>query len=117
MSDLSELDLERQRAAKNQSLFREVNERIEELAPPGLPVGFICECLNTACDDQLSLTVAEYERVRSDSNRFVVVPGHEVEGVEEVVSRTDRYLVISKLGTGGRFAEKLDPRNRATGAS
>ncbi len=33
MSDRSELDIERQRAAKNQSLFREVNERIEDLAP------------------------------------------------------------------------------------
>jgi hypothetical protein len=105
-------ELERERAAKNQSLFREVNERIEDLASPVAPAGFICECLNTECDQQISLSVEEYERVRSGSNRFLVVPGHQVAGVEEVVGSSDRYLVVAKLGVGGQVAAGLDPRQR-----
>ena len=112
MWEMSELDLERERAAKNQSLFREVNERIQDLAPTGHPVGFICECLNTECDQPVALTVEEYEQIRSGSTKFLVLPGHEVERVEEVVGLTDRYLVVSKLGIGGRFAAALDPRQR-----
>ena len=39
MSDVSQLDLRRERAAKNESVFREVNERVNELAEPA---SFIC---------------------------------------------------------------------------
>jgi hypothetical protein len=112
MSDVSELELERERAAKNQSLFREVNERIQELASPIAAVGFICECLDTECDQQVPISVEEYEHVRSGANRFLVLAGHEVKRVEEVVERTDRYLIVSKLGVGGQLAAGLDPRQR-----
>ena len=56
------------------------------------------------------MSVEEYEQVRSGSNRFLVLPGHQVPGVEEVVESTDRYLVVSKLGVGGEVAAGLDPR-------
>ena len=51
MSDLAELDLQRERAAKNQSLFREVNERIEDLDHTSTFIEFICECANEECSD------------------------------------------------------------------
>ena len=111
-----ELDERRARAAKNQSLFREVNERIEELRPSSLFAEFICECLDEACTEQVSLSVEEYETVRSDPNQFFVLPGHQVAAVEDVVATTDRYLVVSKLGAGKRVALKLDPRQRPANA-
>jgi hypothetical protein len=114
MTDVSELEGQRRRAARNQSLFREVNERIEVLSSPASFAGFVCECMNETCDDQVSLTLEEYEHVRSGSNRFLVLPGHDVVEVEETVERGDRYLVVAKLGTGGDVAESLDPRRRAT---
>jgi hypothetical protein len=113
MSELSELDLQRQRAALNQSLFREVNERIEDLAHDGVShTTFVCECMSESCDAIVPVTVREYEQMRSDSNRFFVVPGHEVPSVEEIVDMTDRYFVVSKLGVGAAVAEHLDPRKR-----
>ena len=115
MSMLGELDVQRERAAKNQSLFREVNERIEELASSASFVEFICECANEECSELVSLTRAEYERIRSGSNRFFVIAGHELPAVEQTVETTDRYLVVSKLGAGAPVAERLDPRKRATG--
>jgi hypothetical protein len=113
MAESVELDGRRQRAAKNQSLFREVNERIGELSQAAMVTTFICECANEACDEALSLTAEEYERIRSSSNSFFVVPGHEISEIEQVIDSTDRYVVVAKLGAGGEVAEGLDPRKRA----
>ena len=114
MKPTQEIDTQRVRAAKNQSLFREVNERIEELGPSSLFAEFICECLDEACTAQVSLTVEEYETVRRDPNQFFILPGHEDLAVERVIASNDRYLVVSKLGAGQRVAVKLDPRKRRT---
>jgi hypothetical protein len=48
MSETSDIEVRRERAARNQALFREVNERIEELSTPSYSRGFICECQDGA---------------------------------------------------------------------
>ena len=112
MPESVEVEIQRERAAKNQSLFREVNERIDELAGSSSLARFICECANERCDEAVSLTIAEYEKIRSDSNRFFVVRGHDIREVEEIVDEADGYAVVAKLGTGGAVAERFDPRKR-----
>jgi hypothetical protein len=112
MTEPSMLELQRQRAAKNQSLFREVNEHIEDLATSATFSTFICECMDETCDAKVSLTVEEYEHVRSDSNSFFVLPGHELPEVEATSESNGRYLIVHKLGAGEAVAEGLDPRKR-----
>jgi hypothetical protein len=112
MNPLGELDAQRERAAKNQSLFREVNERIEELDPLSSFAEFVCECAKTECAEHVSLTVEEYERVRQHPNCFFVLPGHEIAAVEEVVDANQRYLIVAKLGPGAPVAHELDRRRR-----
>jgi hypothetical protein len=56
------------------------------------------------------MTAAEYARVRSSPERFVVVPGHVLPEVEHVVERTDAYEVVEKIGAGARLARRTDPR-------
>jgi hypothetical protein len=108
-----ELDAQRRRAAKNESLFREVNERIEDLATSTF-TSFVCECMSAGCDELVALTIEEYEWVRAEPSWFFVLPGHEVPEVELVVESTDRYTVVKKLGEGELLAERLDPRSRRT---
>jgi hypothetical protein len=110
MLESTDLEIRRERAARNQSLFREVNERIEELVVSSSYVSFVCECFDVNCAAPLSLTVEEYEQVRDDSNRFVVAPGHYAAEVEVVVQDTGRYVVVAKLGVGGAVADRFDPR-------
>lgn len=112
MTGTSKLDLQRERAAKNESLFREVNERIEDLASPASFSQFICECLDERCDERVSLTIEEYESIRSEGNRFFVLPGHTEPEIDEILESTDRYLIVRKRGAGEAVAEELDPRNR-----
>jgi hypothetical protein len=53
----------------------------------------------------------EYERVRSRSNQFVIVPGHEIPEIEQVTSASDGYFLVRKL-YGAEYAEQTDPRSR-----
>ena len=103
-------DGSRERAAKNESVFRSLNEQIESLDTSATFVTFVCECLDLACEEPVPLTLEEYEHVRADPNRFVVLPGHEVLRVDEIVEQNDRYLLVRKRGAGADVAEVLDPR-------
>jgi hypothetical protein len=113
---MTNLDTRRVRAAKNQSLFREVNERIEALAErwsaADAPL-YVCECLDTDCAQMIRIAQDEYERVRQNSTRFFVAPGHEDRTVETVVEKTDHYYVVRKIGEAGDTAALLDPRAAA----
>src|SRR5512146_2248364 len=97
------MDARDARLAKNEALYREVNERIAEVGerlqvlPEDELLHFHCECGRPECETSIPMTPAEYEHVRSDNDRFVVIPGHENGNVERVVEQTDRYLVVDKL--------------------
>jgi hypothetical protein len=103
-----------ERAARNQSLFREVNERLEGLAEAfqhaAVDAVFVCECADMHCVEQLDMTVTEYETIRRDGNSFVVSPGHVYLDVETVEAENERYVVAAKVGEGGRIALENDPR-------
>src|ERR1700674_3386979 len=68
-------------AARNQSLFREINERVKQLNEGFsmvLPVGeWICECADDTCVERIDLSAEEYEAVRNDGTHFLVAPGDE----------------------------------------
>jgi hypothetical protein len=109
------MDSRQQRVAKNEALFRKVNERIEDvnskLDAGGLS-DFLCECGDDDCTEPISLTLAEYEEVRSVPTHFAVAHGHEFIDVERVVRTTDRYEVVQKFaGQAGRIAVETDPRS------
>ena len=109
-----DLDLQRERAARNQGLFREVNDQIDKLngklgAEGTVPSGslYLCECLDTNCTEAIHLTHDEYRRVRRDPTEFIVIPGHLDDQVEEIVETRPGWLVVRKLGTGAAVAEEL----------
>jgi hypothetical protein len=66
MSESVELDARREPAAKNQSMFREVNERIGQLSGSATLPTFVCECTDETCDQRLPLT----RGVRADPLRL-----------------------------------------------
>jgi hypothetical protein len=106
-----------ERLARNQVLFREVNERLRELlarADLAEMTEFVCECSNPECIETAPLWIAEYERVRSKPNQFVVVPDHDLPQIERVTWACDRYFVVAKT-QGAEYAEKTDPRSRREG--
>lgn len=99
-----------QRAARNESLFREVNQNIARLqerhgATTAESV-FLCECANADCTEHLAVEADVYARVRQQPRQFLVIPGHEDLRVEEVVETRRDYLIVAKTGAAGEVAEQ-----------
>jgi hypothetical protein len=102
-----------ERVALNEATAREINEAIEEAheGSPGRQIRMICECGRDECERVIAITVAEYEQIRSDPIRFAVTRDHVIPDVEEVVDRTDRFVVVTKReGTPTEVAIESDPR-------
>lgn len=103
-----------ERAGRNESLFREVNEAIERGLWPGEeqnPVRFRCECGRIDCNSVVELTVAQYERTREHPRRFLTVAGHEIDSVDSVVEHHGSYVLVEKQDAAGEKAEQTDPRS------
>jgi len=100
------------RVGVNESVFREVNERIEELGEEfdASSLEFVCECSDPACNERVSISLAAYEAVRAHPDRFLLLPGHQQLDVERLVEEHDQYLVVEKHGQAGEIAEDSDPR-------
>jgi hypothetical protein len=102
-----------ERLAHNESVFREINERIEAgtwVSSPAQRVAFACECAALRCNLLIEVAIAEYEAVRAHPRRFLLAPGHELASIEAVVGRGDGYVVVEKQGDAGHTAESEDPR-------
>jgi hypothetical protein len=104
-----------ERAARNEEIFRGVNERIEQGAQRHqltTATPFHCECGQASCFEYVQLAPAEYERVAAQRYRFVVVPGHELEEIERVVERHDGFFVVEKIGEAREQIDQDHPQAR-----
>ena len=101
-----------ERAARNEVVFREVNEQVAGLEQGSGSAGasFVCECAETSCIDRIGVALGVYEAVRANPRRFIVKPGHERPAVERVVETRDGYLVVEKIGGAGAVAERAARR-------
>jgi hypothetical protein len=99
------------RAARNQSLFRAVNEKLrtlnEAFASVSEKFAIACECADSACVEMIEIHPHDYLGVRSEPRQFVVAPGHIYPDVETVVRTADGYVVVEKIAAAGAVAEAL----------
>jgi hypothetical protein len=106
-------DVDEQRLARNEALFRGVNESITRGQWPGdedAPVAYRCECARLGCNELILLTPRTYAEVRSAGRRFVVAPGHELPELETIVAVGPGYKMVEKRDEAGRVAEQTNPR-------
>ncbi len=85
-----------ERVARNDALFREANEGIQEAASKYdvlEQIPFICECADGNCRELLVLSMDEYEEIRGNPRHFLNAPGHvrAAQGAAEVVDDRGRY--------------------------
>jgi hypothetical protein len=111
------MDAREQRLAKNEVMFRHLNERVARIAAAhsdndadGHVYEFLCECSNADCTLRVSLTLRAYEVVRADPTQFVVAPGHDLPEIEEVIVRARGYQIVRKLGDAADLVRRTDPR-------
>lgn len=86
------------RQARNQALYREVNNRIAELASSlvgvGEPQSFICECSRLGCSAQVEVPPEVYAQICDKPGAFLVHPGHEDSVSEEILASQNNYAVV-----------------------
>jgi len=108
-------------AAKNQSVFREANERVRHLSNSGehmdlgeLDECFTCECARRDCKERMMMSLDAYEEIRRVPTHFGIAPrmSHVFQDVEGIVETYREYWVVEKLGEAGLAATRLDPRSR-----
>jgi hypothetical protein len=101
------------RLARNEVMFRAINERIRELAgrfdQSGTEaLGFVCECADETCVERVHLTADQYDDVRAIPARFVVVVGHGATPlVERIVYRSDQFVIVRKIGIAADTVREL----------
>jgi hypothetical protein len=110
----SNLEEREVRAARNQALFRVVNEQIkhmnEAFATLAGSFAITCECADTNCIQTLELSPEAYRAIRAEPRHFAVLAGHVYPDVERVVRESERFIVVEKIATAAVVAEALDPR-------
>ena len=118
----SNADNERQaRAARNQVLFRTLNEKLQELNETLSSVSqtlvIACECADTTCVGMVDITPADYSDIRAEPTWFVVLSDHVYPEVERVVRQVDGYAVVEKHGLAGQIAEAAASSDDESGRS
>ena len=104
---------ESERVALIEAGFRIANERLaawEERYEDTTLERYYCECARPACREQLQLGKADYEAIRADPKRFLIRPGHEMDGFEVVVKATEDFAVVEKPDAMLHIVVPSDPR-------
>ena len=104
------------RVGHNEALYRQVNERIEDLHETFATLtddfAIVCECADLECMEQITVARELYERVRANPHHFILKPVHEAQDVEHPVERDGDYIVVEKhVGPATRISEETDPRS------
>jgi hypothetical protein len=98
------------RAARNQSMFRAVNEKLRDLNEQFATMtdDFVvaCECADANCVQTLTISADDYMSVRANPRTFVVLPGHVYPDVEDVISEAESYVIVEKLAAAADVAEQ-----------
>jgi hypothetical protein len=84
----------------NQAVFRNVNERISDLNEAfsvqlDLDAQVVCECPDLGCIQTISITPAEYGRIRENKTWFIVVADHIDPELQEVVEAHEHFAVVA----------------------
>lgn len=94
------------RAARNQSVFRAINDELRVATRALDPQSFIiaCECADPACVKMLEVDVEQYAQIRADPTHFIVLPGHIYPEVERVIVADARFQIVEKTGEAAQVA-------------
>jgi hypothetical protein len=109
-----------ERNGETQNLYREVNERVAEVYSQfgGVTrdrmselIELFCECGQQApCEERVNIAAATYERVRADPTTFILLPGHGIAIVEDVIERGDGFVIARNIGRAADNARAANPR-------
>jgi hypothetical protein len=93
------------RAARNQALFRAVNEEFRNARRASNPsrLTIACECADVDCVETIDVDVGRYAEIRRNATHFLVLPGHVYSEVEHVIAEDAHFVVVEKFGEAAQI--------------
>ncbi|CAN5166003.1 hypothetical protein BH09PAT3_BH09PAT3_1750 [soil metagenome] len=98
---------------ENEMLFRRMNEKVGDdlgaldasyiedneiylIRDDDVLINFKCECSDENCSVRIPLKLSEYQSVHVDRNTFIVMPDHQVDPIEKVITANPKFNVVMK---------------------
>ena len=106
-----------ERLAGNEALFREVNERVAEVATLYIEAGsqravdFTCECGLIDCSETMMMTIAEYEAIRAHS--LTLASSRSTAAGDRERDRAPSYFVVEKREEDAQELREKQIRGRS----
>ena len=98
MTGSSQLDTTRVDGVGHQAFFRDVNDRIAGLSRRlAGKTQYVCECREAQCTAPVSLSIDEYDAIRTDPQCFFVHPSHGEDDLEGLVASNEHYAVVRRI--------------------
>src|SRR3954454_12633293 len=98
------------RAARNQSLFRAIDEKLTALNEAFVSLTqtltIACECADTNCIAMIDVEPDAYAAVRKEPRHFIVRRGHVYPDVEVVVDEAPEYVVVRRRARAARSPKR-----------
>jgi hypothetical protein len=60
------------------------------------PLEFICECSDIKCQEPITVTITEYEKLHKRNDRFLIIKGHKSPSVEKTVEVRGKLELVEK---------------------
>ena len=112
--------------AENEVVFRQYNERVRQnfdeivklakesgqdylIPQDDTSLHFYCECSDENCHKRIMLKPSIYNKIHKNRRHFIVLPGHETNVIERVVSQEKTYSIVEKYTKPPETARTLSP--------
>jgi hypothetical protein len=120
-----DMPLSERRQIENEMIFRRGNEKvgdeinnldamlIEDDNPQltwddSILLNFKCECSDEDCNERIPMRLSVYNKIHENRDAFIIIPKHQVNKIEKVITTEDNYSVVEKNNT---IAEPGDTLN------
>jgi hypothetical protein len=84
-----------ERVLQTEALFRDINEVIARTRGSN-GSSFLCECANPFCNVTFEMSCEDLQTLHSTPGYYVILAGHEIPDLEDVVQRTNGYAIVRK---------------------
>jgi hypothetical protein len=92
-SEIFQVMSREERMVQTEYFFRGVNEVIARTGGSNGST-FLCECANPHCNDTFDMTAHDLRTLHSVPGDYVVMPGHDIPDLEEVVRQQNGYAIV-----------------------
>lgn len=112
--------------ADNEAIFRQLNQSLQKGVDESNAVAaeegqdpldfdadeslhFFCECADEDCQVRIQLSPNTYNEIHQDNRCFIIVPGHQVNEIEDVTAKHGTYWIVTKHEQPPEESDALHP--------